>query len=420
MSKITTSIILDKRKANKNLSSDKIEIYPVKLRVTYQRKFRLYNLDKYLSEDDFNAVTSKNPRKERIKDLKLEFANIEANAREKIDNLQMFSFDNFRDAFYTSDDKQQDVYSCINRYVKQLKKEGRVSTASSYELTEKSLKKLKSKLTFTDITPKFLHEYERMMLGKERSLSTIGIYLRNLRAIYNEAIRKGSVSMKYYPFGKPKEGKYEIPSGENVKKALTLDEIAKIFNYPTIEGTNEDLSKDLWIFSYITNGINMNDIARLKYRNIQGNKIEWIRQKTKNTTRKKQKKISAAIVPVTRNIINKWGNPGIPDNYIFNMLKPGLTPEQERAAIQRTLKRVNVHLKKMAKEIGIDKPITTYTARHSFATVLRRTGAPIEFASECLGHATVQQTQDYIDSIQDEEKMNYINKLTEFKKPQDG
>jgi len=79
------------------------------------------------------------------------------------------------------------------------------------------------------ITPVFLNQYEAWMLNNGRSTTTVGIYLRSLRTIYNKGIEAGIVDKESYPF---KKGKYQIPAGRNIKKALTIGEIQKIFEYP--------------------------------------------------------------------------------------------------------------------------------------------------------------------------------------------
>jgi integrase/recombinase XerD len=91
-----------------------------------------------------------------------------------------------------------------------------------------------------------------------------------------------------------------------------------------------------------------------------------------------------------------------------------LTLERERTLIKYFTKFVNRWLKKIADKLGIDKDITTYSARHSFATVLKRSGAPIEFISESLGHSEMSTTQGYLDSFEDDVKREYTKALLNF------
>ena len=80
--------------------------------------------------------------------------------------------------------------------------------------------------------------------------------------MFNEAIEDGIIRKEQYPFGRRK---YVIPASRNVKKALTLSEIERIFNYTCQDGSAEQKARDLWVFSYLFNGANIKDIAMLKY-----------------------------------------------------------------------------------------------------------------------------------------------------------
>ena len=198
------------------------------------------------------------------------------------EQLQKFSFNNFEKAFFqeTENIRTSDVYEMLKMYSKKLEKEGRISTSQSYNSTLNSLKEYKKKLTFEEITPDFLQSYERFMLANGKSNTTIGIYLRSLRTIFNSAVDNGIVNKESYPF---KKSKYQIPAGRNLKKALTKDEIKAIFDYSTIPKSTEDKAKDIWIFSYLCNGMNIKDICRLTYANIDKDKLIFNRAKTENT-----------------------------------------------------------------------------------------------------------------------------------------
>ena len=87
-----------------------------------------------------------------------------------------------------------------------------------------------------------------------------------------------------------------------------------------------------------------------------------------------------------------------------------MTPEEEYRAVQQTVQTINKNLTKICNALEIDKA-TTYTARHSFATVLKRSGASVEFISESLGHKSKQTTQNYLANFEDKEKAKWANLL---------
>lgn len=295
-----------------------------------------------------------------------------------------------------------------------MEEDERIGNANSYLSSMNSLKKFHKKETlyFTDITPEFLLKYQKYMLEDGNSLTTVGIYLRPVRALFNQAIKENLITKDYYPFGR---GLYSIPAGRNTKKALRAGELSKIYNYDSIQGTTEYRALKIWIFSYLCNGMNINDIAKLKYHNIKQGKISFYRAKTINTSVQDLKRIEVIVTPPVQEIIDNLGiKPVKPEKYIFGILSDGLTPRQAKAKIQQATKQVNKYMKRIAKAVGIEMAITSYVAGHSFATRLRHMGGSDEFIAESLGHAATMTTKAYLDSFEDELKGDYAKKLYEF------
>lgn len=404
---ITTIILLDTRRKKKDNS------FPVKLRVTYKRDQRYYKTNYAFTKQEYEKVAGEKPRG-KYKDISLELSRIENKAREVISELSVFSFEAFDMVFRTKKDERQNVLYSYERNIDRLKSEGRLGTAESYKYSLNSLKEFvkKEMLLFSEITPKFLENYQKGMLDKGKSITTIGIYLRCLRAIFNEAINTpGLVGKDAYPFGKRK---FEIPNGQNIKKAITLDEIKKIFEYECEEGSSIQRAKDYWVFSYLCNGVNVKDIALLKYKNIDfdDEKITFIRAKTERTSSSNLKPITIILLPEIKTIIDRWGNqPQYPNNYVFPILEKEYSLEEQRARIKQTIKNINKYIDRIAESVGIKKKITTYTARHSFSTVLKRSGASIEFISESLGHSDIRTTESYLDSFEDDMKKEFATML---------
>lgn len=203
-----------------------------------------------------------------------------------------------------------------------------------------------------------MKDYEKWFLSKERSISTVGIYLRPLRAIFNSAIDEGIVSRENYPFGKRR---YQIPAARNIKKALRLDEIKKIYEYKGAEGTWWQKARDFFIFSYLCNGMNMKDIALLKLSNVQGDRIVFSRAKTIDTNRSNSKAISVPLNEEVLEIINRWKNKTTSkDDFLFPVVEKGLSPKRESVLIKQFTKMVNQYIREIAKSVDIEKPISTY------------------------------------------------------------
>jgi site-specific recombinase XerD len=247
------------------------------------------------------------------------------------------------------------------------------------------------------------------MLNKNNSYTTIGIYLRCLRKLYNDYLENNNLpNDKTYPFGK---NKYQIPKGQNIKKALFKSDIIKIKDYEP-ETDAESFAKDMFLFSYLCNGINISDILRLKYKNIQNDKIYFIREKTKNTTKNNQRYIEILTTEIVNDIIEKWKNKDDkPENFIFRELNNNMTEIEKRKRTQQVTKNINKYLKRIAKKLELNINLTTYVARHSFATILKREGASTEFIGESFGHSSILTTQSYLDSFGDDFKIEIMKKL---------
>lgn len=406
---VTTAIIHDKRISHYD------ETYAVKLRVTYRRVQKYYPINVNLTTEEWEKVHSVRPRKE-FKDHLTYFNKVEQEAIEIIKAMPVFSFSAFEKKFNQGPQTEQDALVIFQSYIDQLKEEGRIRTASSYSCAMVSIKgfvesKHRKRLNFWDITPEYLTEYENWMLKKGNSNTTIGIYLRSLRTIVNLGIERNLMDKDSYPFGKRK---YQIPGGKNIKKALFLDEIKNIFEYNTTTDS-EEKARDLWIFSYLCNGVNVKDIAKLQYKNLSKTHISFVRAKTARSTKANQKAISIIRMPEINSIIEKWGiQSDDPNAYVFGLISADDTPEQELAKIKQAVKNINKYMKRIGEALKLNLTLTTYTARHSYATILKRSGAPIEFISESLGHKDLKTTENYLDSFEDDVKESYQRKLLNF------
>lgn len=403
-----TKIILDTRRKRND------DLYPVKIRITYQRTQRLYPTGQNLSEEKFNDIVTSNSLGGKDKKLKMILNQYEQKAIDVIEKLPVFSFSYFEKNYLRPDGNNTNIFYWYEVVIKKMEDEERIGNAISYRTAMNSLKKFykKETLYLTDITPDFLLKYQKYMMGEGKSLTTVGIYARSIRALFNLAIAENILTKDFYPFGR---GLYLIPAGRNKKRALKVEDISKIFNYQSIPGTTEHWAQKIWIFSFLCNGMNLNDIARLKYHHMKDGKISFYRGKTINTSIQDLKKIEAIVTPPVQEIINELGNKPIkPEKYIFNILEDGLTPVEVKAKIQQSTKQVNKYMKRIAKAVDIEMDVTSYVARHSFATRMRHMGGSDELIAEALGHSEVRTTKAYLGSFEDELKNDFAKKLYKF------
>jgi integrase/recombinase XerD len=162
--------------------------------------------------------------------------------------------------------------------------------------------------------------------------------------------------------------------------------------------------------------MNPKDIASLKYSNIHDDYIVFERAKTERSLRDDPKPITIFLNDEMKSIIDRWGNkPALPNGYIFPILYPGVTPLRQYTLVQNLVRQINDAMQKVLDDLGIKKKATTYVARHTFSTILKRSGASTEQIQEALGHTDIKTTESYLDSFDKETKKQLASQLTAFK-----
>jgi integrase len=400
---ITVSVFFDTRRA---VGGDK---YPVKIRVRYKRDRRDYVTGKKLSVEEWNKLpTTKSVKFVKLRDeIQASFKIIDAVV------LELFRDDNFTfDALNIRLERSvsDTLNTAFQAKIESLLDNGQIGSYDYYRMTLKCIEKFAGgKIQFASVNVDWLRRYEKHLLATGKGYTTVGMRCRAIRCMMNDAKKAGVIKENQYPFG---NGKYEIPTGKSRKLALTLQQIGKIVTYTDGKETTERY-RDLWFFSYLCNGINFADMLKLKYSNIQNDEIYFIRAKTIRTSKVKRE-LQAIVTSEMQAIIDRWGNKNRqPDSYIFDYLKGNETPLQEKTILLEVIRRCNKRLKLIGKAIGVEG-ISTYTARHSYATVLKRSGANIAYISESLGHADLKTTENYLASFEREEREKNARLLTNF------
>lgn len=391
MATATVSAFIDRYHPKQDLTCK------VSIRVTYLRKKKYYPTGISVQPSDFDRAMTAKRRTDGDTRLFKRINSYLMKAIEAAEALPVFTFSQFEDIYLNNREAADSISFGFDKYISELKEEKRIGTAVSYECAKASLEKFKAGLKYADITPALLRKYENWMNESGNSQTTVGIYLRSLRTIFNRA----SIDKALYPFGE-KKGKYSIPTGRNIKKALNLQEIGKIYHYQPSQGSTAEMARDYWLFMYLCNGMNVKDFCLLKHKNIEGDILTFQREKTKRSKREQLPTV-VSLKPEAKAIISKWGQRSVsPETYIFPHLHKSMTAEQERQVVQQLTKTINKYMKAIARDLDLSKPVTTYFARHSFATVLKNSGASMEFISEALAHSSQQTTKSYLSGFEQE------------------
>jgi len=411
------SLVLDKRRIKGNGK------FPVKLRMftPTPRTQKLYPTIFEFTEKEFKSIWETTKPREEHKEIRRQLQLIENNAIDKAKELSPFTFEQFEKKIFRKQGEGENIFYHYSVLIEDLKKQGQIGTANTYELSLKSIKeyliylngKEPVKLLFINITSKWLNGYESFMTTgeKKRSLTTVSMYLRVLRTIFNKAIQEKEIDIEIYPFGKRK---YQIPAVRKVKKSLDKENLKVLFN-ATPQTIEQEKAKDFWFFSYACNGMNIKDIALLKYKDLNENKITYFRAKTIKTAKADLKPIVIYLNDYALQIIEKYGNKNQqPNQLIFDIINEVQNIEEQQRKIKNFTKFINQNLKKLAEKNNITGEISTYWARHSFATNAIRSGASMEFVSEALNHSNLKVTQGYFSGFEDNAKKEFMQNLMNF------
>jgi site-specific recombinase XerD len=373
--------------------------YPISLRVSKDRKSKFFQTVFRAFPNEWNkstgSFTSKNSNCTQNNRLLLKFKD---RALKILTDLEMeksdFTLMDFENRFrIVSNPVKQNVFYFWNEIIQEMILAGRIGNAQVYKDAKHSvhLFNKNTRLNFKEITPSYLYKYEVFLRSRGGSDGGIGVKMRAVRALYNFAIERKIAKEEFYPFKTYKISKLK---GKGIKKALTLEEVLRIRDldlrkYPLL--TN---SRNYFIFSFYTRGMNFADMMKLEWKEVVEDKIYYTRSKTKGN-------FMIKIQPPVQEILDFYQNFSVGTKYVLPiLLKDNLTPSQLGNRKHKTLKRYNKELKEIARICEIKKPLSSYVARHSFANCLKQKGVSTDIISESMGHQNLAITQAYLKELE--------------------
>ena len=270
--------------------------------------------------------------------------------------------------------------------IKALKQEGRYATSRNYLYTWESFHGFAGKRVryFDDLSKETIVSYNRYLESRGLVRNTISFYNRVLRSVYNQAVEMG-YAKQANPFEKVYTG-----VDKTRKRALSADALRRL-SQADLPDPEMALSRDLFIFSFQARGMSFVDMAFLKRQNLRAGAIHYIRRKTGQA-------LVVAVEPWMQEILDRYSS-----RCFGSYLLPILHSEEADSAFRQyafALGRHNRTLHRIGELLGFDFPLSSYCARHSWATVARDSSVPLSVISSGMGHTSERTTQIYLDTLE--------------------
>lgn len=283
----------------------------------------------------------------------------------------------------------------IDAQIERKSKLKKVGMAAAYTSTRSSLAKFlhHRDIRMSEVDLCFVRQYEDYLYSNGASGNTVSYYLRNLRALYNLAVVDSFHPHSEYPFTK-----VQTRPTKTVKRALSRNDMQILADLQLDSSPELEFARDLYLFSFYAQGMAFVDIVLLKKTDICNGVLTYSRHKSKQL-------IHIAVTPQMQSLIDKYATE---NEYVFPIISGEYSSAYKQYRL--ALGRINRHLKKIAVMVDIKVPLTTYTARHTWATHARNFGAPISVISAGLGHTSEEMTRIYLKEF-DASLLDQINSV---------
>ena len=392
----TFKVLLDKRRQRNDMR------YPLVIRVFTGDSFRNVSLKTPLLEDEFEDSTQrviKHPNRKEINQkitqtmFQLQDALLKMELSDESTNAKKIK------ARVVKPQTKLDFIEYGEKISKAMQDTGRLGNAAAYSWALKALKTYteKDSIQFREITYEFLTAFDNKMLTAGLKKNSIAAYHRSIRAIFNRAINENIIDIKYYPYRK-----FKIRGEGTAKRNISRESIAAIFNFEVKEGSALWHHKNFFMLCFNLRGISFADMAVIKPTDIVNGRLTYRRKKTHKLYNIKLTEKAKEIFRIYQGSHSIYALPLIPEEIEPNS-------EKERLTIQWSIKTTNNYLDIIGKELGLGLKLTTYVARHSWATIAKRMGYSKDLIAEALGHEFGNKvTGIYLDSF-DQEVIDEMN-----------
>ena len=303
--------------------------------------------------------------------------------------------------------KESSLFTFMHGVIAQLKQLGKVRTSETYTATLNSFMAFREEqdVPIDGISSDLMLLYEAYLKTRGVRMNTISFYMRNLRAVYNRAVEKG-LTAQNYPFRHVYTG-----VDKTVKRAIPIKDIKALKELDLSMKPSLDFARDMFMFSFYTRGMSFVDMAYLRKTDLQNGILTYRRRKTGQELTIKWEKCMAEIVakyPENQTdfllpIIKEQGNGRNSESHQACLNGRVVTDEgeaNERRQYDNALHLVNYRLKELSTMLKLQRPLTMYVARHSWASAAKAKNVPLSVISEGMGHDSEATTQIYLASLE--------------------
>lgn len=261
---------------------------------------------------------------------------------------------------------------------------GKPRTAERYTTVINSFRRFRGEndIPLGEVDSNLMVRYENFLKASGVCPNTTSYYMRGLRAIYNRAVEKG-LTMQRYPFKHVYTG-----IDKTVKRAVSLSIIRQIRDLDLTLSPTTDFARDIFMFSFYTRGMSFIDMAFLKKKDLQRGVLSYRRQKT-------GQQLSIKWERPMQKIIDKYDTGDTP--YLLPIIRN--MDADARRQYKNAAHLVNDKLRRLGEQLGLAIPLTTYVARHGWASIARSKNIPLAIISEAMGHDSEKTTRIYLASL---------------------
>ena len=303
--------------------------------------------------------------------------------------------------------KESSLFTFMHGVIAQLKQLGKVRTSETYTITLNSFMAFREEqdVPLDGVSSDMMLMYEAFLKARGVRMNTISFYMRNLRAVYNRAVEKG-LTPQNNPFRHVYTG-----VDKTVKRAIPIKAIKALKELDLSMKPSLDFARDMFMFSFYTRGMSFVDMAYLRKTDLQNGILTYRRRKTGQELTIKWEKCMAEIIakyPENKTdyllpIIKEKGNGGNSESHQACLNGRVVTDEgeaNERRQYDNALHLVNYRLKELSAMLKLQRPLTMYVARHSWASAAKAKNVPLSVISEGMGHDSEATTQIYLASLE--------------------